>query len=333
MDQAGLESGPILDPVLLSGGTQNILIQFRRGQSQFVLRRPPQHPRSNSNETMIREATVLSALNGADIPHPRMIAACPDTEPLGCAFYLMERVDGFNAPMGLPPLHAGNPSIRHAMGLALAQSAAALGELDYEKVGLAKFGKPEGFLQRQAIRWRRQLESYGEIAGWPGIPRSCHVDKICSWLEEKLPLSSYRPGLIHGDYHIANALFRRDGPQLAAIVDWELATIGDPLLDLGWLLATWPDETGDLPEENMRVSPGDGFPTQSELIEHYARFSTRDMRTIPWYVVLACYKLGIILEGTYARACEGKASSDTAARLHRATLKLFARALEWMARD
>jgi aminoglycoside phosphotransferase (APT) family kinase protein len=261
-----------------------------------------------------------------------MIAACSDVEPVGVAFYLMEWVDGFSAPMGLPPLHAGNPDIRHAMGLALAQSAAVLGELDYEKAGLANFGKPEGFLQRQPIRWRQQLESYGNTSEWPGIPESCHVDEICSWLEENLPLPSYRPGLIHGDYHIANALFRRDGPHLAAIVDWELATIGDPLLDLGWLLATWPDEAGDLPDENMRVRPWNGFPTQSELIEHYARFSTRDVSAIPWYVVLACYKLGIILEGTYVRSCEGKAPPDTAARLHRATLKLFERALVWMGR-
>ena len=133
--------------------------------------------------------------------------------------------------------------------------------------------------------------------------------------------------MIHGDYHLANVLYRFDGPELAAIVDWELTTIGDPLLDLGWLLATWPEggEAG-----NVSVTPWDGFPTADELVERYAGQTDRDLTHMRWYGVLACYKLGIILEGTHARAAAGKAEQATGEALHNQTLGLFRRALRWI---
>lgn len=121
-------------------------------------------------------------------------------------------------------------------------------------------------------------------------------------------------------------MFRFDAPRLAAIVDWELTTIGDPLLDLGWLLATWPEgNTG-----TVSVTPWEGFPTADELVAHYAAQTTRDLSGLHWYSVLACYKLGIILEGTYARACAGKAPKETGDRLHASTIGLLERALRWI---
>lgn len=331
MDDQGLEAGPIRRPQMLGGGTQNIIMRFARGDGEFVLRRPPLHLRANSNQTMAREARVLGALASSDVPHPRLIAACDDLSVLGAAFYLMEPIEGFNAITGLPRLHARDPRMRRSMGLALAEGAAALGAVDYLAVGLSDFGKPDGFLERQTARWLAQLESYVEHAGWPGPAGIPGVERVGRWLDDNLPASSYRPGIIHGDYHIANVMFRANGPQLAAIVDWELATIGDPLLDLGWMLALWPDIQGDLPEEHMRIEPWSGFPAANELIAHYADRSARDVSAITWYAVLACFKLGIILEGTYARACAGKAPTETGDRLHTATLRLFGRALGWMA--
>jgi aminoglycoside phosphotransferase (APT) family kinase protein len=330
MDVCGLESGAIGHARPLSGGTQNIIMQFRRGGSEFVLRRPSAHPRANSNQTMMREAQVLGALAGSDVPHPRFIAACADPDVLGAAFYLMEPVKGFLAPAGLPPLHAQSAAARRDMGLALAEGAAALARVDYVKAGLGQFGRPEGFLERQTARWRAQLESYAENDGWPGPVDMPGLDEVQRWLEDNLPASVYRPGVMHGDFHIANVLFRYDEPRLAAIVDWELATIGDPLLDLGWIVATWPDEAGQQPDPEIAVTPWDGFPSAEELIDHYGRCTGRDMSAVAWFVVLACFKLGILLEGTFARACAGKASADMGRRLHSSSVLLFERALTWI---
>lgn len=328
MDAHRLGTGAFEHVEVLAGGTQNVLLLLRRTGRDYVLRRPPPFLRKNSNETMRREARVLAALAGSDVPHPRLIAACPAEDVIGASFYLMEPIHGFNATRGLPELHAGDPKIRHAMGLALVDGILALGRVDHVAVGLADFGKTLGYLERQAPRWRAQLESYAEFEGWPG-PQIPGVERVARWLEEQRP-TSFRPGILHGDYHFANTMFRYDGPGLAAIVDWELCTIGDPLLDLGGLLATWPPDEGPTPG-SIAVQPWQGFPTADELIAHYRLGTSRDLSALVWYRVLACYKLGIILEGTHARACAGKAPKATGDILHATTVALFERALRLIA--
>ena len=326
MDGQALPGEAIADAELLAGGTQNILLRFTRGGRTFVLRRPPPHLRKNSNETMRREARVLGAIADTDVPHPRLIAGCPETDVIGAAFYLMEPVEGFNPTQGLPEFHRSDPVVRRAMGFSLVDSVAALGRVDYLAVGLEGFGRPEGFLERQVARWRSQLEGYSEFEGYPG-PEIPGVDDVARWLDDHRP-ADFHPGILHGDYHLANVMYRPDSPDLAAIVDWELCTIGDPLLDLGWLLATWP--AADAPSAAAvggGIQPWDGFPKAEELVARYAEGSTRDVREIGWYEVLACYKLGIILEGTHARACAGMAPKATGDVLHATTVGLFQRAL------
>lgn len=328
MDGQGLGSGPLEDVNLLGGGTQNVLLKFSRAGRGYVLRRPPPHLRANSNETMRREARMLAALKGTAVPHPELIAACPEEDVLGAAFYLMEPIDGFNPATGLPPLHAGSADIRHRMGLALVEGIAALGALNYRERGLEGFGKVDSYLERQVARWKSQLDSYAQYSGWPGPGGIPGVDEVATWLERHRP-ASFEPGIIHGDYHLANVMFRHDGPELAAIVDWELTTIGDPLLDLGWLLATWQES--ETPREfGVNIQPWGGFPSPTELVEHYRPRTHRDMSAIDWYAVLACYKLGLILEGTFARACAGQAPKETGDRLHAHTVSLFERALRWI---
>lgn len=325
MDAAGVGSGPITDTRLLTGGTQNILLRFRRGAESFVLRRPPHSPYLDGSETMRREARVLSALADSDVPHPRLIAACGDAAVLGAAFYLMEPVDGFAAPAGLPPLHAGSPGVQHAMGLALVDGLAALQRVDIDAKGLTDFGRPAGFLQRQTPRWLKQLESYGEYEGWRGRPDLPGIDKLSEWLVKSVPTET-RPSIIHGDFHMSNVMFDREGPGLKAIVDWELATLGDPMLDLGWLLATWAEPDGSHPG-CISVTPWLGFPTEAELVRRYADQTGRDVSAINWYVVMACFKLAILLEGTYARAAAGKADMAVGRHLHETSINLLARAV------
>ncbi|MBR0684342.1 phosphotransferase family protein [Bradyrhizobium manausense] len=331
MDRVGLGSGAIEDPTPLAGGTQNVLLLFYRDGRPFVLRRSPRHPRGDGNATNRREARVLGALASTDVPHPRLIAACSSEEVIGAAFYLMEPIDGFNATVMLPPLHASDRSVRREMGFALVDGALALGRVDHMAVGLGDFGKSDGFLERQVPRWRALLDSYRDYEGWPGAGSIPGLDQVAKWLADHVP-PSFTPGLMHGDYHLANVMFRKNGPELAAIVDWELATIGDPLLDMGWIIATWPGVDGHTIAE-FGIKPWGGFPSIGDLVDRYREGSQRDTTHIRWYGVLACYKLGVILEGTYARACAGAASKITGQRLHQSCIKLFERAQSWLESD
>jgi aminoglycoside phosphotransferase (APT) family kinase protein len=328
MEGEGLGRGEIVDLERLSGGTQNILLRFRRGGREYVLRRPPLQVRPESNETMRREARVLRALAGSQVPHPSLLAACPDEAILGAAFYLMEPIDGFNATERLPPLHAGSPEVRHRMGLALAEGALLIARIEVDAVGLTDFGKPANFLQRQVGRWETQLEGYAKFEDWPGAGSLPGIGDVADYLRSNCP-TSFTSGLIHGDYTLTNVMYRPDSGELAAIIDWELSTIGDPLIDLGWMLATWP---GVPPVELnvLRVEPWDGFPSAEEIVEHYAAGSARSLSHLDWYFTLACFKLGIILEGSFARACAGRDPMPVGERLHEAASKLVQRALHRM---
>jgi aminoglycoside phosphotransferase (APT) family kinase protein len=325
MDGERLGTGQIERAEPLTGGSQNVIVRFSRGRRDYVLRRPPAHPTADGNETMRREARVLGALAGTAVPHPALIASCSDEAVLGAAFYLMAPIDGFNPGVGLPPLHAGDKAIRRQMGLAMVDAIAALALVDHEAAGLGDFGTPDGFLERQVPRWRRQLDSYVRHDNWPGSAALPDVDGVGAWLERERP-ASFMPGILHGDFHLKNVLFRLDGPEIAAVIDWELATIGDPLLDLGWLLATWRDPGAPASEAQIVVEPWDGFPAPAELIAYYGERSGRDVSRAGWYAVLACYKLAILLEGSFARACAGKAPRDIGDRMHKSAIRLLRKA-------
>jgi aminoglycoside phosphotransferase (APT) family kinase protein len=323
MSERGLEDGPISDVSLIAGGTQNVLVRFRRGGREFVLRRPPPHKRANSDETMRREARVLGALAGSDVPHPGLIAAEPSLDVIGAAFYLMEPVDGFNATLGLPEPHRSDTGVQHDMGLSMADAIGALARVDLAARGLSDLGKPDGWGERQVPRWRKQLDGYSELPGYPGpaIPR---LDDVAAWLDANRP-DDIQMGLIHGDFHFANVLIAPTEGRVAAIVDWELTTIGDPLLDLGHLLSSWPrpDRQAITP-----IAQATGLPSPDEVIARYDAQVDRDLSNLTWYRVLACYRLGIILEGSHARAFSGLTPLEIGDRLHDHTLQLFAQAAE-----
>jgi aminoglycoside phosphotransferase (APT) family kinase protein len=316
MDEQGLPTGDVTNWTALAGGTQNVLIRFDRGGRTYVLRRPPLHLRPNSNEVLRREMRVLAALAGTNVPHPEFIAGCPDESVMnGAVFYLMEAIDGFNPTVELPGDFATDAAVQHQMGLAMADAIVALGDVDIDAKRLTDLGKLDGFLDRQVDRWLSELEGHSRHENYPG-PDLPGVDTVAEWLRARTP-ATFTPGLIHGDFHLANVMFDRHEPRVAAIVDWEMTTAGDPLLDLGWLIATWGTMgAGAL----AHIAP------IGEVVARYAEQSSRDTANIEWYGVLACFKLGIILEGTNARAYAGKAPKAIGDMLHASAVGLFERA-------
>ena len=328
LDAEGVGSGPVNGLEKLAGGTQNLLIRFRRAGRSYVLRMPPEHPRANSNATMVREATILAGLAGSDVPHPQLVSLCEDLDVLGCCFFVMEDIDGFNAMSEVPEPFRDDPAMQHRMGLSLVDALAALGRVDPDAAGVSHLGRAEGWLERQVARWQRQLDSYADLEGWPGPAALGDVEGLGQWLQQRVPLH-WQPGIIHGDFHLGNLLFKRTAPEVAAVLDWELATIGDPLLDLGHLLATWPGPGG--PGRTPPAAPLPGLPDRQDIIERYAAGSHRDLgddfELVSWYQALACFRLAVLLEGTHARACAGQARVDLGDRLHRASVTLVEQGL------
>lgn len=328
---AGGRSGPseMTNARLLAGGTQNVVLRFGWGDRDLVLRHPPVKPRPNSNKLLEREIRVLGALAGSQVPHPALVAACTDLNVAGAVFYFMEAVDGFNPTVEMPPAVLASAAIRHRMGLELIDGLAALSLVDPGKVGLGGFGKLDGFLERQVERWAKELEGYERFDGWEGPGALGDVGVVGHWLTSHCP-TRMQPGIIHGDYHIGNGIFGEDGA-LRAVVDWEMATLGDPLVDLGRILISWP--SGGAPKPHtMRVSCLEGFPTREEMVARYAERSGRSLDELAWFEVLACYKLGLILEGSHARAQAGLADPATGKRLHLAAIALLDEARDIISR-
>jgi aminoglycoside phosphotransferase (APT) family kinase protein len=187
MDIEGLGTGEIENAMPIGGGTQNVMVRFTRDGREYVLRRGPEHLRPGSNKVISREFEVLRALRGTDVPHAELIAACDDISVLGDAvFYLMEPIDGFNAGLELPDEAAGTPELRRELGFALVDALVSLGRVDYRQVGLADFGRPEGFLDRQVDRWLAELASHQTLPGYPEVELP-HVPDVADWLRERVP--------------------------------------------------------------------------------------------------------------------------------------------------
>jgi aminoglycoside phosphotransferase (APT) family kinase protein len=308
LTSAGLGDGPwTFEP--LAGGTQNLMVRAVGPGRSVVVRTGPRHLRRGSNAAIERETRVLGALASTDVPHPRLLATAPVDGVLpNRVVYAMADVAGVNVTTGLSPAQEADPALRRGLGPAMVDALAALHAVDVDAVGLGDVGRPEGFLARQVPRWRDELARYREVEHYPGFGDD--TGDVTAWLEREMPTSG-PPALAHGDFHLANVLFDPARPVVAAIVDWEMATVADPLLDLGWLLATWPASGTAL-----GWAPVDGLAGEDELVARYAERTGADPAAVPWYAVMACFKLGVLLEGTHARACAGQAAPDVGARMH-----------------
>jgi aminoglycoside phosphotransferase (APT) family kinase protein len=274
-------------------GSSNEMFEVRVDGQRWMLRRPTKIALEGAGSGIAREYRLLTALEGTPAPHPRPVAFCDDDAVIGSPFYLMDLVDGFEPIDPLPKAFLTDPAARHGIGIALIDALAELSQVDWQARGLGDFGKPDGFHQRQVRRWRTQLESYR----WRDLP---HVEEIEAWLSANQP-AGFVAGIMHGDYHQGNVLMAPQPPaRVAAIVDWENATIGDPLLDVGYFLTGWPDP-GETRRLGTRIDDRRGLATKAELREHYEARTGRPVGPLGYYMVLSLYKLGVMLEGIAAR--------------------------------
>ena len=296
----------------LTGGSQNIVVRLLVDERPMVLRRPPEHPRPTSDDTLRREIAVLSTLAGSAVPHPELIAGCEDLDVLGVVFYLMQAIDGFNPGTEVDEAYVLDPAMRHDVGLSYAASLAKLGRVPWEGSPLAAIKRPGSFLARQVPQFMRLLESYRHEHYAPESFPSVAV--LAEWLDVNRPPDTEH-GIMHGDCHLNNVLLRRDAPELAAFIDWEMCTVGDPLLDLGWMLVCWPDGPNPIDAGSALAALG-GLPTRAELLEAYRDADGRQTSSLDWYVAMACFKLGIVIEGTWSRYLAGRASAEAGERLH-----------------
>ncbi|WP_405735296.1 phosphotransferase family protein [Streptomyces sp. NBC_01537] len=321
LDTQHIAPGEPVDASYISGGTSNDIYSITRGDRRLVLRKPPEKVPPGRNETMLREYRVLKALNGTDVPHPEAVAVCDDTDVLGSCFYLMGYVDGWS-PMssdGWPEPFRSDLSLRPQLAYQLVEGIARLGNVDWRAQGLEGLGKPEGFHDRQVDRWLAHLAKF-RFREIPGL------DAAAAWLREHRP-SSWEPGIIHGDYQFANVMFQHGTPaRLAALVDFEMSTVGDPLLDLGWVLMGWPDADEDRTQKGYVDYTG--MPDRADLLEHYAKVSGRDVSEMDYYVILARFKMAVVLEGGYARHVKGEGGNPKMAYYGKAVLDMAAQAAE-----
>jgi aminoglycoside phosphotransferase (APT) family kinase protein len=295
-----LGDGP--EPVIerVSTGHTNEMFRVTRGPARYMLRRPPRVSASRTASDMTREAVVLQALDRTDVPHPSVLASW-QSDSLGVPFLLMSWIDGFSGLLPLPAPFETSQALCRELAFSLVDGLADLSRVDYVAAGLEGFGRPDGFLARQVTRWVGQLASY-QVRDLP------LTDQIGRWLEQHRPPGA-PAGIVHGDYQWDNVLFAPDPPgRLAAIVDWDSATVGDPLIDLGWLLGLWDepgeDAGGRDPRKLFTARPG--MPTRAEATERYCARSGRSVAHMDYYRTLAMFKLACVIEGSYSRWIRGQ---------------------------
>jgi aminoglycoside phosphotransferase (APT) family kinase protein len=316
--------GAPLGAMRVRGGHSNETFFVWRGADRWVLRRPPLGDYLPTAHDVAREWRVISALAPTHVPVPQPIHFCADPAIIGAPFYLMTQLDG--VVIRRLPEWADAPETCHEIGMALADALADLHAVDWRAAGLGDFGKPDGYLERQVRRWATQLEG----ARNRDIPE---LDAVTQWLATHIPQSPPAT-IVHGDYRLDNVMYADGLPvRVVGVLDWEMSTLGDPLADLGYLLAFWREANEQPPaitaQKEWRLTEAPGFPTRAELADRYAARTGRAIapQALAFYHALALWKMAILLEGSYKRHLAGVTDDPFFASLTQGVPALAAQAL------
>lgn len=318
LDSLGLGTGAArIEPI--GDGHSNLTFLVEREGARVVLRRPPQGPLPPSAHDVIREARLLIALRPHGTPVPEVLGTCEDEGVIGAPFYVMAWVDGHVLTEEMP---AGLVGESERLSECLVDGLVDLHAVDATDDELAGFGRPDGYLERQ-------LKRFGGLYETNATRPLPDLEAVADWLAANLP-ESPASTVVHGDYRLGNVMIAPSPTRLAAILDWEMATIGDPLADLGYMTAMW-SEPGDPPNpvsDLSSVTRGGGFPDRAFLAARYAERTGRSLDALPWYQVLAIWKAAIFLEGSFRRFGAGTTSDPYFASLETGVPALAALARE-----
>jgi aminoglycoside phosphotransferase (APT) family kinase protein len=314
-----LEAPEQLSATPIGDGHSNVTFAL---STDVVLRRPPRGPLPPSAHDVLREARLLRALEPTSVRTPRVLAVCEDEAVIGAPFYVMEQVQGEVITTAIPPA-LDNPVERSRIADELIDALVELHAIDWTTVGLEGFGKPTGYLERQLRRFTGLWEHNRtrEIDAF---------DQVGAWLRANLP-ESPPATIVHGDYRLGNTMLAHGAPaRLIAILDWEMATIGDPLADIGYMMLHWA-QAGDPQDRKFNlqsVTAQPGFPTRQELVRRYEQRSGRSMQALDWYVTLALWKAAAFMEGNYKRAISGATDDPYLKSFGEGVVELAQRALD-----
>jgi len=300
--------GP-LQVAQFGGGHANLTYLLSFGSQEYVLRRPPMGPIAPSAHDMKREHKVQSSLYKAFPLAPRSFLYCDDTDIIGSDFHVSERRPGFVIRGEMPDRFADDPSLNQRIGSMLIDTLADLHSIEPASVGLEDLGRPEGFVERQLGGWTKRWHAAKD----KDLPE---IDQVIPWLEDNLPTSKYIT-LLHNDFKLDNVLLDTEDPATpTAVLDWDMCTLGDPLMDLGHMLNYWTDSTDGTEWRSNMTMPTwrDGFPTRKDVVARYGERTGFDVSSVNWYFVFGSFKLAVILQQIYIRYLRGQTKDKRFAR-------------------
>jgi aminoglycoside phosphotransferase (APT) family kinase protein len=287
------------------GGHSNLTYLVRVGGAEYVLRRPPLGPVAPTAHDMVREFRGLAAIAPYFPPAPRVYVLCEDAAVIGAPFFVMERRRGIVIRRTMPPGIDDTPATRRRIGEAAIDTLVQLHAVPVDGTPLAGLGKPAGFVERQVRGW-------SERWGRAKTDELAIMDELAAWLAARVPAPAATT-VVHNDFKLDNMMLdARDPGHVVAVLDWEMVTIGDPLVDVGTLLAYWPEAT-DPPDRlatAMQPTHLEGFPTRAEVVARYAARSGRDLSGIDFYTAFALFKLAVVLQQIYVRYARGQTQDE-----------------------
>ncbi|HWF16553.1 MAG TPA: phosphotransferase family protein [Acidimicrobiales bacterium] len=291
---------------LVAGGRSNLTFRVEDAEGRaWALRRPPLHHVLPTAHDMTREYRLIHSLGPAGIPVPAALGLCTDEAVNERPFYVMEFVDGHILRSAPQAEEAFDVATRRAVGDHMADTLAALHDVDPDAVGLGDLGRHEGYIERQLKRWRGQYDQMQV----EGVDHGDLVERVSDELARRIP-KQQRTSVVHGDYRMDNVVLADDG-SVRAILDWEICTLGDPLADLGLLMVYWADPSDEMAVLGLSPTTATGFSTRAQVLERYGSVSDLDITDVGYYVAFGYWKLGCILQGVYARYVAGAGAGDT----------------------